>query len=305
MRRAAWWGVAFALLLVVPLADARMVVSPKELVIAPGDLGTFSIELFNTESAPVRFAVELRAAGLNASVEPPAAIIPAGSSAVLEGRVSSVAATARNVTVDVVLYERNSPDPVEVQQIVVRVVTTESPVVADAPPLRLLGGLAAGAGVGALVAFALSRKWHLIAAAMYTRLRREALGEHPSRARMLEIVRDSPGIMLSDLQARSGLANGPFEHHVKKLVEGRRLVVLEEGRSRFVRLPGFAPVLQPGTTAGAIEAFVREHGQVGAAELARALELSRQVVHYHVHQLSKEGRIAARLVRGRVVLYVP
>lgn len=295
MNRIAAWTLV-ALVLVTPVAGARMVLAPRELALDVGAVGTFEIELFNGASGPVRFAVELHAPGLQTTTDRASVTIPARASATIVATVRADEASPAERTVSVTLYEGNDPSPVETQHVAVRVGRDV------AGTLALAAGALSMLSVGALIGFASWRRWDLLAAALYTRLRREAIDAHPSRAKILDAVRASPGLALADAQRATGLANGPFEHHLRKLVDARRVVIVAEGRSRFLRLPDAPPSAAPGTTTGAIEALIRDKGAMRSTQIARELGLSRQALHYHLRKLSAEGRVDVRLARGRVVV---
>ncbi|HET6405831.1 MAG TPA: hypothetical protein VFH78_14405, partial [Candidatus Thermoplasmatota archaeon] len=221
MRHAAAVAPAFALALVLllPVVEARMILSPNVLTVEAGGSAQFHVQLLNQGRQPLSFRVELDGDGLLTQVDRSSATIRAGDFVTLTVTVRALPWASGERVVRVVLYENDEAAPVETQEVRVQVV--------GGGPTALLAGGAAGAALGAGIGFALWRRWHLVALALYSRLRREHLERHPSRARLVEVVRASPGISLADAQRACGLPNGPFEHHLRKLVEAGRVVMVE------------------------------------------------------------------------------
>lgn len=282
------------LVLLAPLAQARMTIEPSSIEVEAGGSAEFSVHLLNVANRPLTFAIETDDPGLWVTLDRTGATIDPGAEVALVATVRAPPWAYGERVVRIVLYEDGDADPVETQEVRVRVTSS---VAASAAT-----GAIAGMGAGALAGLVAWRRWHFVAFALYSRIAREHLERHPSRARLVDIVRRSPGVSLADAQRASGLANGPFEHHLGKLVASGRVVVIEHGRARLLRLAESGPLaLAPGTAAS-VAGLVRSRGQVRAADVARELGLSRQALHYHVRQLAEQGIIDARIERGRLVL---
>lgn len=288
--------IVLALLLMAPVASARMTITPRALDVDAGGEAEFRVNLLNVARQPITFAIQTEDPGLWVTLDRSAATIAPGAEVTLLATVRAPPWAAGEKTVRVILYENGEPEPVETQTVRVQVI----PSIASAAVV----GAAAGLAVGGAVAFVLWRRWHFVAVALYSRIRREQIERHPSRARLVELVRASPGVSLADAQRASGLANGPFEHHLHKLVQSGRIVVVEHGRARLLRLAESGPLALPPGPAASVAELVRARGDVRAAEVARELGLSRQALHYHIRALSREGVIAARIEGGRLVLSV-
>lgn len=300
--RNATLAVLAALVLVVVLpatAHARMVVKPMAFDMDANTAVRFRIELYNLGKGPEVYAIDPEAEGLLVSLDREETTIPPGGMDTLYATVRAPPWSAGNHTVRLPLFEGDE-GPIETQEVQVRV----RPWNGWDPEAVRMGFVALGVGglgglLGGLVAW---RRWHFVAFALYARVRRENVERHPSRARLVAIARARPGVTLAEAQREAGLANGPFEHHLAKLVRSGRLVVEERGRARLLRLAeDRAPPSAPDAS-GAVAAFVRERGPVRAAVVARELAMSRQALHYHVRKLAEEGVLDARVERGRLVL---
>lgn len=285
---------AFVVLLVflVPTAAARMTITPQPLEVRAGESAEFRIDLLNVANRVVSFEIETSDPGLAVTLDRSRATLHTGEDVTFTATVRAPPWAAGEKVVRVRLMENG--EEIETQEVHVRVTGS----VAAAATTGAIAGLS----VGAVLAFVAWRRWHLVAAALYSRIARENLEHHPSRARIVEIVRASPGVSLADAQRASGLANGPFEHHLGKLVASGRIVVVEHGRARLLRLAESGPLQLPAGVAATVADLVRARGEVKAADVAKELGISRQALHYHIRQLSKEGAIVARLSGGRLVL---
>lgn len=165
-----------------------------------------------------------------------------------------------------------------------------------------VAAVAVGAGALAIA----PRRWPLAFAGLYARLARSRLLEHPTRARIRELVEGEPGLTHNEIGRRLELERGTLEHHLAKLVKNGLLVAVPDGQLRRHYAPGSA---QPATRA-ALDARILTHvrargAPTPASEVASALGVSRQAMHYHLRRMVREGSVVAQRGSGGLMLRVP
>jgi hypothetical protein len=292
-------AVLVLLVLLAPAAQARMVLTPADLRIAAGSSQRFEVFLQNTARTDTRFELESDGHGLSVRFERRVLDMVPGEIARFNVTVRAPLWASGEYRVDVRLIE----DGAEVETQAVRVVVDPFwglPSAVIVAGIVFLGSSATLAAVGALVWW---RQWHHVFWVLYARIQDERLREHPSRALLIELASRAPPLSLARAQEASGLANGPFEHHLGKLVAANIVAITARGRSRFLHLPG--PVEPPPGLGDDILRTVDRRGRSRAADVARELDVSRQAMHYQIRRLAEAGRLEARLERGRLVLDVP
>jgi len=161
---------------------------------------------------------------------------------------------------------------------------------------------AAGLGAAALAGAALWRRWPGLGLfALYARLAPRRALEHPRREAMLALVRAEPGLTLADVQRRLALSNGVARHHVALLQSAGLVRRSHDGARRRLWPIGAAIVAAPSLGERAVT-LVEQRGPMRAAEIADALGVSRQSLHYHLKRLEADGRLVARREGGELVL---
>ena len=176
------------------------------------------------------------------------------------------------------------------------------PPVGDGDPMTIVVvGLVAAALGGAALAWVARRAWMAQPlVGLLARLERGSKAMHPTRAKILGAIRDSPGLSLAELQSRVGLANGVFAYHIGRLVDDHQIVLLADGRHRRVFISNAdVPDLERPLRERLL-ALVEERGVVTSADAARVLGARRQAIHYHVWRLARAARIYTTR-RGRDV----
>lgn len=122
------------------------------------------------------------------------------------------------------------------------------------------------------------------------RLRPEELPRSPTRAKILKIVGDHPGMSSRRLVRTLGLTWGTVCYHIDRLVETGHLEETKVGRSRYLRLPG-VPESEDASWAVSSEAARRvatailRHPGADVKHLAEHAGLSVRVTYYHVRHL--------------------
>lgn len=194
----------------------------------------------------------------------------------------------------------------------------------DGEPVAALMGLwrtpgaaaAAGITLAGVLAALTYWLWPVLKAgpaALFSRVRDDELLQHPVRARIVEAVRDRPGIHHQELVRKAGTGTGAAEHHLRKLEAGRFLTRRAgHGYTCYFpygqvdrRLLGAAGVLRADAARRTLQT-IADAGVPGpsSSDVARALGLSNSTVHHHIQRLRAEGLVDVQRhgPRNRLVL---
>lgn len=134
-------------------------------------------------------------------------------------------------------------------------------------------------------------------AALFSRLDKHELLDHPVRAGIHQAIESRPGVHYQELLRVTGHANGTLDHHLQTL--------LRAGLVKSVKGPGYtcyfdasvgrqamqaAPVLK---SEGARKVLAAVQAAPGTApkDVALRAGLSPQTVHYHLHRLREAGLV--------------
>jgi len=147
------------------------------------------------------------------------------------------------------------------------------------------------AGASALSYFLYRRGWLVGAIPLYTRLKTSSMLAHPTRKRILDAIRSHPGIHLAELRSQLGIPRRVVAHHVEKLAQARFVFTTADGIQRRAYPIGHASAQDVAPLEERIVALLKDQGPLRAADVARALSVSRQALHYHVKRLEQQGRI--------------
>ncbi|HEX2022213.1 MAG TPA: winged helix-turn-helix transcriptional regulator [Candidatus Thermoplasmatota archaeon] len=285
-------------------AVVEAALDPPSLDLAPGEAGRLTLRLGNHGLIPRGVEIAATSVGDAAlDVSPANAGFSMGSGenrdVVLDVRMPDDARADGRVLVVV----RDGGGPIE---LLAAVRLRAPPPAGSDATLTAAEGFAlaaAGVGAGAVGVVVANRRWGLAFAALYARLRPSRVMEHETRRAVLAAVRAEPGITMSDLQRRLGLANGRMRHHLAKLASARVVSITRDGNRRRLW-----PVEERAPQAGSLpeRALARlRAGRVPMRQLARDLNVSPQALHYHLKRLHAEGAVVARLESGRLVVEVP
>ncbi|MHB8632879.1 MAG: winged helix-turn-helix transcriptional regulator [Thermoplasmatota archaeon] len=147
-------------------------------------------------------------------------------------------------------------------------------------------------------------------AALFSRLTRRAVEDHPRRRRILSVVEADPGIHFLALGRACGLGRGALEHHVGKLVSGGLLQRrVTKGYTCFFPVDASSPALAAAGSArsqGAqrILQVVREQPGLSQKAVADRTGLDPSTVAHHVRRMAAAGWLATER-RGRTVRLSP
>lgn len=138
----------------------------------------------------------------------------------------------------------------------------------------------------------------LAAFALYSRLGRGELLDHKRRDEVFQLVRNEPGISLSDVAAKTGLGWGTVNYHLDRLERGG-FVTSERANGRRAYFPvGAVPkddraslgALRQDTTRN-VASFVQERPGATQTELAEALGLTASAASKQVSKLESIGLV--------------
>jgi len=190
---------------------------------------------------------------------------------------------------------------------------TEAPAAAPWPPAVVRGTwvdpavLAATTGL-AVVAALLYWAWPVLKVgplALFTRVRRDSLLEHPIRRRIQDALREEPGLHKNALARRVEVPHGQLDHHLTKLREGGLVTDVVSGGYRCWFLAGSmdAPRMRAEAAARsrgarAVMAVVRDRPGLSLSEVARRAGMNPGTVHYHLRRLESAGAVRVEDVGG-------
>ncbi len=175
---------------------------------------------------------------------------------------------------------------------------------------QVAAGLAAALLAGVAYYF-----WPVIrtlpAMGLFTRLRKPALLEHPTRQIIVDAIDAVPGIHYNALQRRTGLANGTLRHHLQHLVRadvvrarasGGFTCYFPAGQATRNRVAA-APVLKSEGAIAVFQAIWRRPGVTGHV-LAEDIGLAGGTVGHHVKRLREAGLVEGQRSGRTVRLYL-
>ncbi|HLF16522.1 MAG TPA: ArsR family transcriptional regulator, partial [Candidatus Thermoplasmatota archaeon] len=157
---------------------------------------------------------------------------------------------------------------------------------------------AVGAGIGLLWWLRPSWLRWLVPLPLLT-YTREALLENPTRARLLQVVEENPGIHFNGLVQELGLGRGQAEHHLRALEKAR--VITKQSAGGYAcyfadpaaahDLRGVVNVLKSEPARRALQFVIQNPGS-RPSQVARASDMSPDSALYHIRQLAHADLIS-------------
>lgn len=159
----------------------------------------------------------------------------------------------------------------------------------------------------ALVVVAGALAWRALSALvpaavpLFSRIERDRLLDNPVRARVHEAVAQEPGLSLSDVAARAGIAWGTAVHHLSRLESNGLLVSTSRGGHRrfFVantpaaaQRSAVAVVLHP--TARRIAELVARRPGIDQSGICQALDLNNPAASKHLGRFEAQGLVLSQ-----------
>lgn len=179
------------------------------------------------------------------------------------------------------------------------------------PPAAIAAAAAVLLGAAGLTAWIRMRGRGAVGLLLFTRLKRDKLLDHPSRAQIMEQVQERPGIHYNEVVRMLGTGNGAAEHHLKVLLDAR---LIKERTTDGYRC--FFPAhyydnkamdatitLRAGLARDIAAALVEAPGAT-IGELAAATGAPTRTVSYHIQRFRKVGLVEVRR-RGRAYAVFP
>lgn len=141
-------------------------------------------------------------------------------------------------------------------------------------------------------------------ASLYSRIRRDDVLDHETRAAIYALLRKEPGLSLGDIAEQVGGSRSTVRHHVRKLEEADMVRHMTQGRCRIHYPVGreeearTAHLLRNPKRARIVELL--ETRPLSLVELAHVLDANPGSVHFHLNKLTEAGLIE-RYENGSVV----
>lgn len=178
---------------------------------------------------------------------------------------------------------------------------------------RFAVGVAAVAGLAVLVAIGLTAWQQGLLMPLFSRVKRDDVLDHATRAVLYEAVKAEPGVTPHGLVERTGTGWSTVTYHLGILVRNELVVSVRDGRYRryFDRSSGrFAngrkqvvSVLKNQTSAE-IAHYIRDHPGAAQRRLSERFSLAPSSIHWHVCRLVEVGLVTKER-RGQVVALLP
>ncbi len=141
---------------------------------------------------------------------------------------------------------------------------------------------------------------------LFTRMKEEEVSNHPTRRRILESIRDSPGTHLRELSRNLGMPLGTLRYHLDVL-EHRGL--LRTWTVRGLRkyaihgLPRLPPYVNLTSRERQVLDYLAQNPGSRPREVGSALGISQDTARYHLHFLVAFGLAGMELVGRAIVCY--
>lgn len=150
----------------------------------------------------------------------------------------------------------------------------------------------------------------LIGIPLFSRIERSRLMDNPARAHIHEAITQEPGLSLTELAQRTGVAWGTAVHHLRRLESHGLLVSKRQGERRYfiANTPAAAQrsavsvVMHP--TARRIARLLHQQPGIDQTGICLALQLNNPAASKHLGQFEAQGLVVSRRA-GRSRVYQP
>jgi Mn-dependent DtxR family transcriptional regulator len=161
--------------------------------------------------------------------------------------------------------------------------------------ITLTASILAAAGV--TLAFAPTHA-PLLILPLFHRLTRPTSMEHPHRARLLDLARAEPGLLVADAARKLQVSYHTANHHMRMLKDFGHIEVVRAGRSVALYPAGTVPLryrqpiaqLRRGPQGETLR-LVMAHPGEGASQLARRMQIRKSSAHAKLKSLQRAGLI--------------
>jgi len=167
------------------------------------------------------------------------------------------------------------------------------------PPV-VIGVAAASAGLLALAAGGLAftdwgrYRYLSLVTPLYSRIRKDKVLDHGTREALFNYITANPGEHLRQLAVSTSLPTGTLIHHLATLEREEYVKSIRDGvYKRFYPFGSNLDTLSSklGSPQKKLLAHLKEEAGISPTELAKALGMSRQRIHYHLRNLVGEGLV--------------
>lgn len=283
---------------------AIVAVAPSSVTIAPGGQGGVIITIQNQGNLAAALAapnVTGLPAGLTLVMAEGAGIIiePGGerslqlalaAEAGLADQDGSIHWQMQSLTLDVPI--RVSLARVELEP--------SAPLPALPVAVQVAAGLGAAAAGVALVARSEPGKMlsGSLLIPLYSRLKRSDILKHDVRAGVHAHIAKHPGIRYEELRRALELPNGVLAFHLRILQREGFVATRAAWTRRTYYATGAAMPPAPAARGEVLVALLSKHPGLTPSEVASRLSMSRQLAHYHLRALERQGTIRSRSAAG-------
>ncbi len=173
----------------------------------------------------------------------------------------------------------------------------------------LVAGTASGSAAAAGTAW-YTRAWRYLKyvpglAPLYSRIQPEELLEHPKRDKLYTLIKENPGIHLSQMSREMDVSWGTLVHHLRKLEKGDLITSEDKRGKRCFFVPGqitgakkdILPALE-NEKARRIAEYYADNPGASQSDAADALDYSAALVSWHLKNLEDAG-VVTREREGR------
>jgi DNA-binding MarR family transcriptional regulator len=174
-------------------------------------------------------------------------------------------------------------------------------------PIDAYAGIAAGGTAVALAGLQaglwwLGRRFLPLAGLLmplFSRIQKDEVLDHERRAQIFELIKQRPGVHLSEIARALDLAWGPTLHHLRKLREQRIVSIKNVGHRKcfFINGSGYsdqqmeAMSLLKSDTLAEVAAAIESHPDSSLKEVSESLGISSPLAAHHVRKLVKAGLV--------------
>jgi DNA-binding transcriptional ArsR family regulator len=138
-------------------------------------------------------------------------------------------------------------------------------------------------------------------APLYLRIPEPQLLNSSMRASIFAFVNHNPGATFSQIRESVSAASGTVQHHLRVLVRGGVLRRVRTGKyTRYYPFNHRVLALPPSQET-IVKSLVKD-GPATKAELAKRIDMSRQLVHYHVEKMAELGLVEVDRDNGSPVI---
>lgn len=161
---------------------------------------------------------------------------------------------------------------------------------------------AVGLGLGATLLAALYWAWPALKGFVggFSRIQEDKLLDHPTRRKVFDLIKASPGIHGAELTRILAVAPGRVRYHVRRLEEGGAIITKRHGhvQCHFLRSGGVSGIdgvlAARSSGAQALLQAIAEHPGAAQAILAQHAGLAISTIHHHLTQLERVGLVLRR-----------